>query len=100
MKIGRLSKEKALRVLNVSDWLFLAGITVFDLRKVLDKTSYAELHRYPEGMKYIIVNGKIAVDGNEHTGVLVGKALRRNRYLPYETAERSAYQFRGILPED
>jgi N-acyl-D-amino-acid deacylase len=56
-----------------------ADITVFDLQKIADKASYAEPHQYPEGVEYVIVNGKIVIDGKEHTGVLAGKALRRNQ---------------------
>ncbi len=56
-----------------------ADIVIFDPQKILDKASYAEPHQYPEGIKYVIVNGKIAIEGNEHTGALAGKALRRNQ---------------------
>jgi hypothetical protein len=29
-------------------------------------------------MKYVIVNGKLAVDGGKYTGALAGKALRKH----------------------
>jgi hypothetical protein len=30
-------------------------------------------------MRYIIVNGKVAIDEGKYTGVLAGRALRRNQ---------------------
>ena len=30
-----------------------------------------------EGMKYVIVNGKVAIDGGKYTGAMVGRALRK-----------------------
>jgi len=56
-----------------------ADITVFDRRAVVDKATYAMPHRYPAGIEYVIVNGKIVIDRGEHTGALPGRALRLNR---------------------
>jgi len=33
-------------------------------------------HRYPEGIKYVLVNGRIVVEKGRHLGVLPGKVLR------------------------
>ena len=33
-------------------------------------------HRYPEGIDYVLVNGVLVVEGEEHTGALPGKVLR------------------------
>jgi len=54
-----------------------ADLTIFDPEAVLDKATYIEPHQYPDGIQYVIVNGKIVVNRNEHTGILAGKALRK-----------------------
>ena len=54
-----------------------ADIIIFDPEKVADKASYADPHRYPEGIKYVLVNGRVTIDSGEHTGELSGKALRK-----------------------
>jgi N-acyl-D-amino-acid deacylase len=34
-------------------------------------------HKYPEGIKYVLVNGKIVVEKGKHKGVFPGKVLRQ-----------------------
>ncbi len=53
-----------------------ADIVIFDPAKIIDKATYQNPHQYPEGIEYVIVNGKIVVENGEHTGVLPGKTLR------------------------
>ena len=55
-----------------------ADITIFDPETVIDGATYAEPHKYPEGIEYVLVNGKVAIERNNHTEVLAGKALRKN----------------------
>lgn len=52
-----------------------ADITVFDPDKIADKATYDKPHQYPEGIKYVIVNGKLVIDDGKHTGQLPGRAL-------------------------
>jgi len=54
-----------------------ADITIFDPNKIVDKATFANPHQYPEGIEYVIVNGKIVVEKGEHTKELPGKVLRR-----------------------
>ena len=54
-----------------------ADITVFDPNKVIDKATFMTPHQYPEGIEYVIVNGKIVVEKGEHTKEKPGKVLRR-----------------------
>jgi len=56
-----------------------ADVTIFNSDKVLDKSSYTEPHQYPEGIEYVLVNGKVVIERGEHTGALAGKALRKSR---------------------
>jgi len=55
-----------------------ADIAIFDPKRVIDKASYTDPHQYPEGIEYVLVNGKIVIERGEHTGVLAGKALRKH----------------------
>lgn len=52
-----------------------ADIVVFDAAKISDKATFLEPKQYPEGIDYVIVNGKIVVDHGKHTGNLSGKVL-------------------------
>lgn len=53
-----------------------ADITVFDPEEIADKATYAKPHQYPDGVKYVIVNGKLVIANGKHTRQLPGKALR------------------------
>jgi N-acyl-D-amino-acid deacylase len=55
-----------------------ADITVFNPETVEDRATYAEPHRYPIGIEYVLVNGEITIERGRHTGVLGGQVLRRS----------------------
>ncbi|MGD8505218.1 MAG: amidohydrolase family protein, partial [Candidatus Bathyarchaeota archaeon] len=55
-----------------------ADITIFNPEAIIDKATYAEPHQYPEGIEYVLVNGKIAVERNTQKETLAGKALRKH----------------------
>ncbi len=57
----------------------VADLTVFDPATVKDRGTFKEPHCYPEGIPYVIVNGRVAIEKGEHTGVLAGKILRKGR---------------------
>ena len=52
-----------------------ADLVVFDAETVEDRATYEDPIRYPVGIPYVIVNGQIAVDEGECTGVMAGRAL-------------------------
>lgn len=54
-----------------------ADVVIFDEKKVIDKATYENPHQYPEGIDYVVVNGKVVIDRGEHTGKLPGKILRK-----------------------
>jgi N-acyl-D-aspartate/D-glutamate deacylase len=54
-----------------------ADLTLFDPGRVIDRATYAEPFRYPEGIEYVIVNGQVVLDRGKHTGARPGLALRR-----------------------
>jgi N-acyl-D-aspartate/D-glutamate deacylase len=54
-----------------------ADIVVWDAETITDKGSQTEPRQYPEGIKYVIVNGKFVIKDGVHTGALPGKILTR-----------------------
>ena len=57
---------------------FFADLVVFDPERVADRATYTDPFQYNIGIEYVIVNGKIVLDQNQHTGARPGRALRRN----------------------
>jgi len=55
---------------------FFADITIFDPATISDKATYAEPAQLSQGVKYVLVNGKMAFEDGKMTGVMAGKALR------------------------
>ena len=55
-----------------------ADITIFNPKEVIDTATYSAPHQYPTGIEYVLVNGKVVIDGGEHTGELPGQALHRS----------------------
>ncbi|OGD56808.1 hypothetical protein A3K78_10240 [Candidatus Bathyarchaeota archaeon RBG_13_52_12] len=54
-----------------------ADITVLDPDKVIDKATFEDPHQHPEGIPYVVVNGKVTVDDGKYKKVLAGKTLRK-----------------------
>jgi N-acyl-D-amino-acid deacylase len=54
-----------------------ADIVVFNPEAVADKATFTDPHKYPDGISYVIVNGKIVIEKGRHTGALPGKVLRK-----------------------
>ena len=52
-----------------------ADITVFNPETVRDLSTYESPHQYPNGIRYVIVNGALTVENNKHTGALNGEIL-------------------------
>ncbi len=55
----------------------VADVVVFNLERVTDRATYTEPYQLSEGMVYVVVNGKLAIDGGEFTGVNTGTVLTR-----------------------
>jgi N-acyl-D-amino-acid deacylase len=58
---------------------YFADIVIFDQDKVIDKATWTDPHQYPEGIEYVLVNGRVVIKEGEHTGDLPGKVLRKER---------------------
>ena len=54
-----------------------ADITIFDAATVIDKATFEAPHQYPAGIHFVIINGKITVEGTQYHDVRAGKALRK-----------------------
>ena len=60
---------------------YFADIVVFDEERIIDIATWADPHQYPEGIEYVIVNGKVVVQRGEHTGQLPGSILKKENNL-------------------
>ena len=52
-----------------------ADLVVFDADRVIDTATYDDPRRFPLGIPYVLVNGRLAVDREECTGVMAGRAV-------------------------
>ena len=62
------------RGLLLAGWF--ADITIFDEKRILDRSTYEEPFQYSEGVEHVIVNGQAVIDKGRHTGARPGRALR------------------------
>lgn len=56
---------------------YKADITIFDPVTVRDRATFEAPHQYPEGIEYVVVNGKLAVDQGVFKGLKAGEVLRK-----------------------
>jgi N-acyl-D-aspartate/D-glutamate deacylase len=54
-----------------------ADVTIFDPKTVIDQSTFTAPFAYNKGIAYVIVNGKVVLEGDLHTGAMPGRALRR-----------------------
>lgn len=54
-----------------------ADITIFNPKTVIDKSTYTEPFQYPEGIEYVIVNGRVVLEKGKHSGLRPGRSLRK-----------------------
>jgi N-acyl-D-amino-acid deacylase len=54
-----------------------ADVTCIDPERIRDTATYERPRSLPEGIPYVLVNGRIVVDDGRHTGELAGRTLRR-----------------------
>lgn len=56
---------------------YFADLIVFDPQAVADRATYEQPELLATGMRYVVVNGQLAVEDGRYTGALAGRALRR-----------------------
>jgi N-acyl-D-amino-acid deacylase len=59
---------------------YWADVVVFDPNRISDKATYASPKQYPEGINYVLVNGRVVMDHSNHTGERPGMVLRGPGY--------------------
>jgi len=52
-----------------------ADVTVFDPSSIRDRSTFEQPHQLSEGVDYVLVNGRLVVDGGRPTGELPGHVL-------------------------
>jgi len=57
---------------------YKADLTLFDPKTVLDKATFEKPHQYSEGIEYVVVNGRLAVDQGEFKPIKSGIVLKKN----------------------
>ena len=67
----RIAKRGLLKVDNFAD------AVVFDPVLIRDRAQYRNPYRYPVGVKWVVVNGKIAVENGRYVEARAGRALRK-----------------------
>ena len=58
---------------------FDADLVVFDPQTIIDRSTYEDPNREPEGISYVLVNGELAVENGKVTRAASGKILRRQK---------------------
>ncbi len=54
-----------------------ADVAVIDLKTIRDKATYLDPHQYAEGVRYLLVNGAVAIEDGQVRKERGGKGLRR-----------------------
>jgi N-acyl-D-amino-acid deacylase len=55
---------------------YFADVVVFDPKTFRDLATFDKPHQYAAGVRYLFVNGKLAIEDGKFTNVLAGKVLR------------------------
>jgi N-acyl-D-amino-acid deacylase len=55
----------------------VADVVVFDPATIADTATFAEPHRYPRGIPWVLVNGEPVIADGQHTGSRPGRVLAR-----------------------
>jgi N-acyl-D-aspartate/D-glutamate deacylase len=55
---------------------YYADVVAFDPKSFRDTATYDKPHQYATGVRYLFVNGKLAIDDGKYSGLLAGKVLR------------------------
>jgi N-acyl-D-amino-acid deacylase len=61
-----------------------ADIVIFDPSKIVDRATYLKPHRFPTGIEYVIVNGRITIAEGKYLRRLNGRVLKHAWRSPPE----------------
>jgi dihydroorotase/N-acyl-D-amino-acid deacylase len=59
---------------------YWADLTIFAADKVVDKATFTQPHQYPDGIEYVIINGRLAVDKGQFQDIRSGQTLRKSQH--------------------
>ncbi|MHC4876247.1 MAG: serine hydrolase [Planctomycetota bacterium] len=65
-----------------------ADIIVFDYEQLTDRATFSEPGALATGMKFVVVNGQLVLDGGKFTGKLPGRVLRGPGWDPKKAPSR------------
>ncbi|MBI4446619.1 MAG: D-aminoacylase [Acidobacteria bacterium] len=68
---------------------FYADLVIFDLEHFRDRATYQDPHQYSEGVRYLLVNGVVAIENGKFSGHLAGRVLRKQPTLRDTRVETS-----------
>jgi N-acyl-D-aspartate/D-glutamate deacylase len=60
-----------------------ADVIVFDSGKIADRATFAEPRRPADGVRHVIVNGRLVLESGRFTGAKPGRVLRGPGYRPH-----------------
>ncbi|HKZ46025.1 MAG TPA: D-aminoacylase [Thermodesulfobacteriota bacterium] len=55
---------------------YFADIVIFNPDTIADTATYENPHKYPTGVEYVMVNGKVTVEKGKHLGAKAGRVIR------------------------
>ena len=58
---------------------FAADIVVFAPDEISDKAKYSDPHQYSVGIRFLVINGEVAIEDGNYNGKLAGKPVRMNK---------------------
>ena len=69
---------------------YQADLSVLDLEGIRPRSTLRNVHRYSEGVAYVLINGELALDEGEPTGALRGRVLALNPESPHREVYRQS----------
>ncbi|MEY4168189.1 MAG: hypothetical protein RIR52_2013 [Acidobacteriota bacterium] len=56
---------------------WFADVIVFDAKTIAENATYEQPEILSTGLRYVLVNGRVAIDNGQYTGALAGRSLRK-----------------------
>jgi N-acyl-D-amino-acid deacylase len=54
---------------------FFADLVIFDEARIIDRATFEKPHQYPDGIEFVIVNGKLVMESGKMTGARPGRPI-------------------------
>ena len=56
---------------------YYADIVIFDWETIAGRSEFNQPHKYSDGIRYVMVNGKLTLENGRHKGTMAGRILQR-----------------------